>query len=179
MVEFGRESRGGPFVVTIDDEGHGIPEESLEFIFERSDPERLIYPLGQHLGSAYRFCWQIMETYGGSISATNRRAPDGRMLGARFTVRVPAANARNLSADDAAGACDLRRPSAAGRGLGGGLAARAFGGGQSDLALRLIEAGARLVADDQTDLLRSGHAVIADRACQYSQALLKRAASAS
>jgi two-component system sensor histidine kinase ChvG len=32
-----------------------------------------------------------METYGGSITASNRRAPDGRVLGARFTIRVPAA----------------------------------------------------------------------------------------
>jgi two-component system sensor histidine kinase ChvG len=35
-----------------------------------------------------------METYGGSIAATNRRAPDGKILGARFTIRVPAANSR-------------------------------------------------------------------------------------
>jgi two-component system sensor histidine kinase ChvG len=32
-----------------------------------------------------------METYGGSIIASNRKASDGRILGARFTVRVPAA----------------------------------------------------------------------------------------
>jgi hypothetical protein len=37
-----------------------------------------------------------METYGGSITASNRRAaplgPDGgRVLGARFTLRLPAA----------------------------------------------------------------------------------------
>ena len=40
-----------------------------------------------------------METYGGSITASNRRAAthgpgDGRVLGARFTVRVPAADGR-------------------------------------------------------------------------------------
>ena len=35
------------------------------------------------------------------------------------------------------------------------------GAGKSDLALRLIEAGARLVADDQTELVRRGKAVIA------------------
>jgi len=35
------------------------------------------------------------------------------------------------------------------------------GAGKSDLALRLIEAGARLVADDQTELARRGSAVIA------------------
>lgn len=35
------------------------------------------------------------------------------------------------------------------------------GAGKSDLALRLIEAGARLVADDQTELSREGKAVFA------------------
>jgi HPr kinase/phosphorylase len=35
------------------------------------------------------------------------------------------------------------------------------GSGKSDLALRLIEAGARLIADDQTELVRAGKAVIA------------------
>ena len=35
------------------------------------------------------------------------------------------------------------------------------GSGKSDLALRLIDAGARLIADDQTELVRAGKAVIA------------------
>lgn len=35
------------------------------------------------------------------------------------------------------------------------------GSGKSDLALRLIDAGARLVADDQTELWRRGEAVLA------------------
>lgn len=94
VVELGREPRGGPFVVTIDDEGPGIPEENLESIFERFYSERPIEHFGQHSGLGLSICRQIMETYGGSIAATNRRAPDGKILGARFTIRVPAANAR-------------------------------------------------------------------------------------
>lgn len=35
------------------------------------------------------------------------------------------------------------------------------GAGKSDLALRLIDGGARLIADDQTHLARKGHALIA------------------
>lgn len=35
------------------------------------------------------------------------------------------------------------------------------GAGKSDFALRLIDAGAKLVADDQTALVRRGHAVVA------------------
>jgi HPr kinase/phosphorylase len=35
------------------------------------------------------------------------------------------------------------------------------GAGKSDLALRLIEAGGRLIADDQTHLARKGRAIVA------------------
>jgi two-component system sensor histidine kinase ChvG len=94
VVELGREPRGGSFVVTIDDEGPGIPEENLESIFERFYSERPMEHFGQHSGLGLSICRQIMETYGGSITAANRRAPDGRVLGARFTVRVPAADGR-------------------------------------------------------------------------------------
>ncbi len=94
VVELSREPRGGPFVVTIDDEGSGIPEDNLESIFDRFYSERPTEHFGQHSGLGLSICRQIMETYGGSISASNRRAPDGRVLGARFTIRVPAADAR-------------------------------------------------------------------------------------
>jgi two-component system sensor histidine kinase ChvG len=94
LVELSREPRGGPFVVTIDDEGPGIPEDNLESIFERFYSERPTEHFGQHSGLGLSICRQIMETYGGSIAATNRRGPDGKILGARFTIRVPAANSR-------------------------------------------------------------------------------------
>jgi len=92
LVELSREPRNGPFVVTIDDEGGGIPEDNLESIFQRFYSERPTEHFGQHSGLGLSICRQIMETYGGSISASNRRAPDGRTLGARFTVHVPAAS---------------------------------------------------------------------------------------
>lgn len=94
LVELAREGRGGPFVVTIDDEGPGIPDDNLESIFQRFYSERPTEHFGQHSGLGLSICRQIMETYGGSISASNRRAPDGRILGARFTIRVPAATGR-------------------------------------------------------------------------------------
>lgn len=94
LVELSREPRNGPFVVTIDDEGPGIPEDNLESIFQRFYSERPTEHFGQHSGLGLSICRQIMETYGGSITATNRRAPDGKVLGARFTVRVPAATGR-------------------------------------------------------------------------------------
>jgi two-component system, OmpR family, sensor histidine kinase ChvG len=94
VVELSREPRNGPFVVTIDDEGTGIPEDNLESIFERFYSERPTEHFGQHSGLGLSICRQIVETYGGAISASNRRAPDGRVLGSRFTVRVPAATGR-------------------------------------------------------------------------------------
>jgi two-component system sensor histidine kinase ChvG len=92
VVELTRETRSGPFVVTIDDEGPGIPEDNLESIFQRFYSERPTEHFGQHSGLGLSICRQIMETYGGTIAATNRKASDGRILGARFTVRVPAAS---------------------------------------------------------------------------------------
>ncbi len=91
LVELSREARNGPFVVTIDDEGPGIPEDNLESIFQRFYSERPSEHFGQHSGLGLSICRQIMETYGGSITASNRKANDGRILGARFIVRVPAA----------------------------------------------------------------------------------------
>jgi two-component system sensor histidine kinase ChvG len=94
VVELSRAPRGGPFTVTIDDEGPGIPQDNLESIFQRFYSERPTEHFGQHSGLGLSICRQIMETYGGSIAASNRQAPDGRVLGARFTVRVPAADSR-------------------------------------------------------------------------------------
>ena len=91
LIELSREPRNGPLVVTIDDEGPGIPEDNLESIFQRFYSERPSEHFGQHSGLGLSICRQIMETYGGSITATNRKANDGRILGARFTVRVPVA----------------------------------------------------------------------------------------
>ena len=78
VVELTREPRNGPFVVTIDDEGPGIPEDNLESIFQRFYSERPSEHFGQHSGLGLSICRQIMETYGGSISATNRKAADGQ-----------------------------------------------------------------------------------------------------
>lgn len=47
------------------------------------------------------------------------------------------------------------------RGWRGVLLRGPSGAGKSDLALRLIERGARLVADDQTELVRRGRSVVA------------------
>jgi two-component system sensor histidine kinase ChvG len=94
LVELSREGRNGSFVVTMDDQGPGIPEDNLESIFQRFYSERPTEHFGQHSGLGLSICRQIVEVYGGSISASNRRSPDGRILGARFTIRLPAADSK-------------------------------------------------------------------------------------
>jgi len=65
VVELTREPRNGPFVVTIDDEGPGIPEDNLESIFQRFYSERPTEHFGQHSGLGLSICRQIIEPYGG------------------------------------------------------------------------------------------------------------------
>ncbi len=97
VIELTREPRNGPFVITIDDEGPGIPEDNLESIFRRFYSERPAEHFGQNSGLGLSICRQIMETYGGTIVASNRRSAahgsdSGRLVGARFTLRIPAAD---------------------------------------------------------------------------------------
>ena len=78
--------------VTIDDEGRGIPDGKLEQIFDRFYSERPREErFGTHSGLGLSISRQIVEALRGRVIAENRRAADGRVLGARFTVRLPAA----------------------------------------------------------------------------------------
>jgi len=78
--------------VTVTDDGPGIPPEKLAAIFDRFYSER---PAGEkfgiHSGLGLSISKQIVEAHGGSIVAANRTAGDGRILGAVFTVILPAA----------------------------------------------------------------------------------------
>lgn len=79
-------------VVTIDDSGPGIPESKLVAIFERFYSERPAgEKFGTHSGLGLSISKQIVEAHRGVIRAENRRAGDGRIIGARFIVRLPAA----------------------------------------------------------------------------------------
>lgn len=82
----GRGRNDDSIVVTVADEGPGIPPDKLDDIFDRFYSER---PKGEkfgtHSGLGLSISKQIVEAHGGVVYAENR--PEG---GARFTVTLPA-----------------------------------------------------------------------------------------
>jgi two-component system sensor histidine kinase ChvG len=83
---------GGSIEVAVEDAGPGIPEARLEQVFERFYSERPQGErFGQHSGLGLSISRQIVEALKGRISAENRRDPAGRVLGARFILRLPKA----------------------------------------------------------------------------------------
>ena len=83
-------ARGSVVEITFEDEGPGIPEDKREAIFERFYSER---PKGEkfgtHSGLGLSISRQIIDAHGGIIAAENRRDANGKIAGARFTVRLP------------------------------------------------------------------------------------------
>jgi two-component system sensor histidine kinase ChvG len=83
---------GAMVEIAVEDEGPGIPEARLEHVFERFYSERPRGErFGQHSGLGLSISRQIIEALRGTISAENRRDAEGRVAGARFVVRLPAA----------------------------------------------------------------------------------------
>ena len=87
-----RRGRPGAWVeVVVEDEGPGIPEAKLEGIFERFYSERPQGEgFGKHSGLGLSISRQIVEGLRGRIAAENRRDAEGKVVGARFIVRLPA-----------------------------------------------------------------------------------------
>ena len=83
---------GRAVLVTVEDQGPGIPEEKLTAIFDRFYTER---PLGEqfgtHSGLGLSISKQIVEAHRGQIWAENRKNAEGTTIGAQFSVRLPAA----------------------------------------------------------------------------------------
>jgi two-component system sensor histidine kinase ChvG len=89
MVRIGRDRDW--VVVTIEDEGPGIPPGSLEKIFDRFYSERPdTEQFGTHSGLGLSISRQIVEAHQGTIEAENHTDLHGKVLGARFIVRLPA-----------------------------------------------------------------------------------------
>jgi two-component system sensor histidine kinase ChvG len=78
--------------ISVEDQGPGIPDANLEHIFDRFYSERPHgEKFGQHSGLGLSISRQIVEALHGQISAENVRDAAGKVLGARFIVRLPKA----------------------------------------------------------------------------------------
>jgi len=78
-------------VVTVEDDGPGIPPGKLEAIFDRFYSERPAgEKFGTHSGLGLSISKQIVETHRGLLKAENRTGAQNRVAGARFIVRLPA-----------------------------------------------------------------------------------------
>ena len=82
--------------VFIEDEGPGLPQNSIERVFERFYTERPPEEkFGNHSGLGLSIAKQIVEAHGGEIRASNRKLDengDVNISGARFTLRFPMLN---------------------------------------------------------------------------------------
>ncbi len=82
----------GQAVLTVDDDGPGIPPDNLETIFQRfytSRPKGAAF--GGNSGLGLSIARQIAAAQGGSVRAENRTGPGGAVEGARFVVTLPEA----------------------------------------------------------------------------------------
>lgn len=85
--------RSGDHVeVIVEDEGPGIPPDRIEAIFERfySDRPATDSRRGKNSGLGLSISREIVLSHGGEIKAENRLSHDGKTIGARFIVRLPA-----------------------------------------------------------------------------------------
>ena len=91
LIRLALNRRGDRVLVSVEDEGPGLPEGKAEAIFERFYSERpQSEQFGIHSGLGLSISRQIVEAHGGTIRAENRHDSDGRVIGARFIVTLPA-----------------------------------------------------------------------------------------
>ena len=75
--------------IAFEDEGPGIPKNKLDTIFNRfytQRPDHEFY--GNHSGLGLSICKQIITAMNGEIYAVNRTGDDGKIIGARFVVKL-------------------------------------------------------------------------------------------
>ena len=90
-IRLAAQRQGDDVIVSISDEGPGIPEGKLDAVFQRFYTERPAgEKFGTHSGLGLSISKQIVEAHSGTVRAENRRDPDGRVCGACFVVRLPA-----------------------------------------------------------------------------------------
>ena len=83
----------GRVTIEVADDGPGIPEDNLEAIFDRFYTQRPKgAAFGGHSGLGLAIARQIVTAHGGQIRASNRTDDQGQVLGACFTVTLPASS---------------------------------------------------------------------------------------
>ena len=83
---------GRAVLVTVEDDGPGIPPDKLTAIFDRFYTERpAAEKFGTHSGLGLSISKQIVEAHRGRIWAENRRDGAGAVSGASFFIRLPEA----------------------------------------------------------------------------------------
>ena len=86
---------GTAIVISVEDDGPGLPDGKLEAVFDRFYSERPEgEKFGTHSGLGLSISKQIIEAHDGLIRAENRRSASGDVIGARFIVRLPSTPAR-------------------------------------------------------------------------------------
>ena len=93
-VEVVAQLNSGAIEIAISDQGPGIPAESIDKIFARfySDRPQSDRTVGKNSGLGLSISREIVAAHGGHIWAENRMK-DGKITGACFRVRLPAASA--------------------------------------------------------------------------------------
>lgn len=80
----------GKAVISVEDQGPGIPEENLEVIFRRFYTARpLSHGFGKNSGLGLSISRQIVDMHDGKIFARNARSADDKITGACFVVELP------------------------------------------------------------------------------------------
>jgi two-component system sensor histidine kinase ChvG len=83
---------GRAVLITVEDDGPGIPPEKVTTIFDRFYTERpAAEKFGTHSGLGLSISKQIVEAHRGRIWAENRHDATGAICGARFLIRLPEA----------------------------------------------------------------------------------------
>lgn len=80
----------GQVIISVEDDGPGIPPDNLETVFERFYTQRPKGArFGSHSGLGLAICRQIISAHKGSIMAQNRQDEAGEIIGARFVITLP------------------------------------------------------------------------------------------
>jgi two-component system sensor histidine kinase ChvG len=82
---------GRAVLVTVEDEGPGVPDDKLTSIFDRFYTERPAgEKFGTHSGLGLAISKQIVDAHRGMIWAENRKDGAGGVIGTSFSIRLPA-----------------------------------------------------------------------------------------